>query len=111
MDSLFERYLTKIGANNEEMLLSFSNAYFKDYSYIKENHLYKAKVCINDLLDPKIYINLFKYQDVFQKNGGFTSELTFSYVRESIQSVKKFIEEYINIKNLYNLNISYIGTS
>ena len=60
MDSLFERYLTKIGANNEEMLLSFSNAYFKDYSYIKENHLYKAKVCINDLLDPKIYINLFK---------------------------------------------------
>ena len=55
-----------------------------------------------------IYINLFKYQDVFQKNGGFTSELTFSYVRESIQSVKKFIEEYINIKNLYNLTISYI---
>lgn len=108
MDNVVARYLAKIGLL-EEFHPYFESGVFKDYQYNKVINEYRSTFLLDDILPLKIYLELFKVQDKFEKNGGFKSNLTFSYSRVSYKNMKYLVEEYIDnndLNEVYEFEVS-----
>ncbi len=80
MDSLIERFLTKIGIENT---VPFEHASFKELTNDKENNRIIATIQLEHYLTYSVYQNFFDTLSSFTAKGGFGIKLSFVYQDES----------------------------